>query len=1094
VNALPELSIIGDSVICQGESTTLTASGGSSYLWSNGYHTAAINVNESGRYTVTATNTQGCSSQKAVSVVVNPIPNITISGNTTICQGASTSLTAAGADTYQWNTDNTGSGISVSSEGTYSVTGTNTNGCTATANVVVTVNPIFNTLISQAICQGASYPFYGQQLTDAGTYSHTLQSSMGCDSIITLQLTVDTIPELSISGDSVICQGESTTITASGGTSYLWSNGYHTAVINVNESGRYTVTATNSQGCSSQMDVSVVVNPIPNITISGNTTICQGFSTILTAAGADTYQWNTDNTGSGISVSSEGTYSVTCTNTNGCTSTASVVVTVNPIFNTSINQAICQETSYSFYGQQLTDAGTYFHTLQSSMGCDSIITLQLTVDTIPELSISGDSVICQEEFTTLTASGGTSYLWSNGNHTAAINVSESGRYTVTATNAQGCSSQMAVTVVVNPLPNITISGNTTICQGASTSLTASGADTYQWNTDNTGSGILVSSEGTYSVTGTNTNGCTAVTNAVVTVNPVFNTPIAQTICQGETYSFFGQQLTIAGTYSHTLQSTMGCDSVVTLQLAVNTLPELSISGDSVICQGESTTLTASGGTSYLWSTGEQTAAVNMSVSGTYTVTSTNTQGCSSQKAVSVVVNPIPNITISGNTTICQGASTSLTASGADTYQWNTDNTGSGILVSSEGTYSVTGTNTNGCTAVTNAVVTVNPVFNTPIAQTICQGETYSFFGQQLTIAGTYSHTLQSTMGCDSVVTLQLAVNTLPELSISGDSVICQGESTTLTASGGTSYLWSTGEQTAAVNMSVSGTYTVTSTNAQGCSSQMAVSVVVNPIPNITISGNTAICQGSSTILTASGADTYQWNIGETTSEIVIFNFGIYTVVGTTNEGCVSSANVSIYVYPNPTITIMGDTVLCQGESLTLTAYGGNSYLWSTGNTSESLEIEDAGSYSVIGYNNYGCSSIASTNVILRYPSSSEVSITESGSYTWNNQTYNQSGDYTQVFESGNGCDSTVTLHLTITQGIETEQLISTFVIYPNPTTGVVSISLDNIKKIDLYNNIGQLVSTFTNTSVIDLSKYPTGQYMLRIQIPDSIVIRKIIKQ
>jgi len=227
---------------------------------------------------------------------------------------------------------------------------------------------------------------------------------------------------------------------------------------------------------------------------------------------------------------------------------------------------------------------------------------------------------------------------------------------------------------------------------------------------------------------------------------------------------------------------------------------------------------------------------------------------------------------------------------------------------------------------------------------------------------------------------------------------------------------------------------------------------------------------------------------------MVSNFGVYTVVGTTSEGCVGLANVTIYVYPNPTLTIMGDTVLCQGESLTLTAYGGNSYLWSTGNTSESLEIEYAGSYSVIAYNNYGCSSMDSTNVVLRYPSSSEFSITESGIYTWNNETYNQSGDYTQVFEGVNGCDSTVTLHLTITQGIETEQLISNFVIYPNPTTGVVSISLDNIKKIDLYNNIGQLVSSFTNTSVIDLSKYPTGQYILRIQLPKSIVIRKIIKE
>ena len=191
---------------------------------------------------------------------------------------------------------------------------------------------------------------------------------------------------------------------------------------------------------------------------------------------------------------------------------------------------------------------------------------------------------------------------------------------------------------------------------------------------------------------------------------------------------------------------------------------------------------------------------------------------------------------------------------------------------------------------------------------------------------------------------------------------------------------------------------------------------------------------------------------------------------------------------------MGDTVLCQGESIILTAYGGNSYLWSTGDTLQSLEIEYSGSYSVIGYNNYGCSSMATKNVVLHYPSSSEFSITESGSYTWNNQTYNQSGDYIQVFESENGCDSTVTLHLTITQGIEDGNIISSVVIYPNPTTGVTSISCDNVIRTDVYNNIGQLISTFTNTSIIDLTKFPSGQYIFRIVLPNSIVIRKIIKQ
>ena len=140
--------------------------------------------------------------------------------------------------------------ITVSSAGTYTVTGTDANGCSNTATKTVSVNPTYNIPLAHSICQGESYNFYGQNLTAAGTYTHTLQTVNGCDSVLTLTLTVKALPTPAITGNTSLCQGQTTTLTANGGVSYLWSNASTNNSINVTQSGVYTVTATNVEGCS----------------------------------------------------------------------------------------------------------------------------------------------------------------------------------------------------------------------------------------------------------------------------------------------------------------------------------------------------------------------------------------------------------------------------------------------------------------------------------------------------------------------------------------------------------------------------------------------------------------------------------------------------------------------------------------------------------------------------------------------------------------------------------------------------------------------------------------------------------------------------
>ncbi len=632
------------------------------------------------------------------------------------------------------------------------------------------------------------------------------------------------------------------------------------------------------------------------------TMVCDGDTATFTAVGSSSYSenfayvWNTGQNTATIHATQNGTYTVSVTDDNGCSVSKSVTLTVNPKYgDVPVAQTICDGETLNFFGTILTTAGTYIHNGTTFAGCDSIVNLTLTVNPQPSVAISGNTAFCEGQNTTLTVTGGSSYLWNNGATTSNITINNGGTYSVTVTDANGCSSTASQTVTANPLPNITISGDTSYCQGGNTMLQANGADNYMWSTGSSDASIQAYNAGTYTVTGTNANGCSNIAAVSVIENPIYNISVAESLCQADSYDFCGQTLTTGGVYSHTLLTTSGCDSVISLTLTVNPLPTATISGETSFCEGQSTTLTATGGVSYLWNDG--------------TTTQNHT-------------------------------------------------------VSDVGTYSVTVTDANGCTGTASQTVTMK---------------------------------------------------TLPTITISGDTTFCEGRNATLTALGGASFVWSNGLTNASISVYTSGSYSVTGTGDNGCSNMAVAVVTVNPMPTISISGNTSFCQGSSTILTASGADSYIWNNGTTAPSVTIDAFGIYNVTGTTAAGCTGSASVMVTVSSNPTITITGDTELCPGETTMLTANGGTRYIWFDGSSSATYQTSTAGNYSVIGYNDAGCYSMVSVDVQQYDNAQTEETATGAETYLWNGENYTESGDYTYTTTTAHGCDSTVTLHLTIEQ-------------------------------------------------------------------------------
>lgn len=265
------------------------------------------------------------------------------------------------------------------------------------------------------------------------------------------------------------------------------------------------------------------------------------------------------------------------------------------------------------------------------------------------------------------------------------------------------------------------------------------------------------------------------------------------------------------------------------------------------------------------------------------------------------------ITPGGSTTICQGASVTLTASGGNTYSWSTGGTNSSIVVSTAGTFTVT--SSNGC--------------------------------------GTQQ------------ATQSVSVAPLPAVIMNNNgTTLCVGTTLILWATGNGNYLWSTGSTNDSISVTTGGSYSVTATNSCGNTNALiSINSLSPPSAVITPGGSTAICQGSSLALVASGGGSYSWNTGATGNSILVSTAGTYTLT-TTNSCGTNSANITITTLnaPSPTITPVGSTTICSGDFVTLNADGGTSYVWSTGNTGSSIIASTQGIYSVTASNSCGSGS------------------------------------------------------------------------------------------------------------------------------------------
>ncbi len=993
INPAPTtVTISGNNVICENDSTTLTVYSDveGTITWSTGEHTPSITV-PAGVYTVTVTTPEGCEKTSDPFTVEALGTDLLVSATeTSICAGEHTTLYVnqdgwAGNVTYQWdaNADNsTATTVDVAPEvtTTYHVTATvnSTNGtCTAAGEVTIVVTPLPVQLVvtgDTTICQTqqatltasttdtniTGYIWYqnGVEIAgenqavitinfpDYGTYTFAAKAinDQGCVSAqASLPATVTVTPAptvVSITGNNVICENDSTTLTVYSDVTgtITWSTGEHTPSITV-PAGVYTVTVTTPQGCEMTSAPFTVEALGTDLLVSASEThICAGEHTTLYAnqdgwAGNVTYQWDANANNStantvDVAPATTTTYNVTATvnSTNGtCQATGEITIVVTPL------------------------------------------PVKLTVNASADSVCEGDQVT----FTATPYDSTYTYIWYQngleiiGEHMNVITVNfpTEGTYTFAAKaiNDQGCVSAEAsdpVAVVVNAAPDaVVVSGNLEICNGGTTTLYANvtpnvAGATYQWYLNNSpitganGYFLTVAVAGSYKVDVT-TNGCTTTSDAVnVNVNEAPQlqlTATESTICQyGTTVisaeatgwnvadvnynwsnGYQGSSFTFtpahAGDYTFYVtasQSTSGCTAVDSITIHVNAgpgAPVMSVNANhSIVCEGAQVTLTMTdtntvnyGNPTITWfDNGVMMAGNHTSVTITPTVgihsynvvVEYPNSGCNTaiSEPIVVTVNAIPTVVVEltngNNNILCDGGTTTLTANVNPainpagypyTYQWFLNNV------------AIANSDTNALTVTLNA--------------------RESAYEYQVLVSGA--------PGCEALSTVTpIVVVADPVVVASVDNnVICEGGQATLSVTvdggidnvnglNGYTFAWYSNTNnttpvattpTFTVNNATAGlyAYTVVVTSPYGCqttSNVVNLSVVQDPTVTVAVAAgyDATICENGSTMLVANvtggyGTPSYQWYsnglpmLGETNQTLVLNNVTnnnfVYTV-------------------------------------------------------------------------------------------------------------------------------------------------------------------------------------------------------------------------
>jgi hypothetical protein len=788
---------------------------------------------------------------------------------------------------YRWN------GLDYNTPGNYTIHRTNAAGCDSTITLQLSLKAASIATFSASVCQN-DLPFVwnGSSYTATGSYSDSLMAFSGCDSIAVLNLTVN--PTFDITQSYSVCNND---------LPYVWAG------MSLTENGVYTDTLSTIHGCDSI--VTLTFNVLSTSSSSNTLTVCESELPLA---------WN------GQSLGADGNYEATLVNAAGCDSVATLSLTVLPTVYSSTSVSVCSnELPFDWSGESYTTSGNYSATLESTTGCDSIANLNLTV--LPISSVQQTISVCANELP---------ITW-NGQSLAAA-----GSYSDTLAKANGCDSLIAMTLVVYPLRY--------------TSIEASACENdlpYAW------AGMSLSESGVFTDTLSTIHGCDSIVSLTLHVLSTSSSNNALTVCESELpISWNGRSLSAAGNYESTLVNAAGCDSLARVKFVV--LPSVYSSTSVSVCSND---------LPFEWNRETYTA------SGNYSAAFESATGCDSIASLHLTVLPISSV----NETISVCANELPIA-------WN------GQSCASAGTYSSTMTKHNGCDSLVTMTLIVKPVANSSSTQTICASQLpYAWNGISFASADTRTAKLRAFNGCDSLATLTLSVLPMvtPSVSISissGSNPSCTSSNITFSATpvndGSTpTYAWTVNGNAVGNNSAQFSSASITNGQQVRCvlnSNAFCVSpsTVLSNVISVTVVspqtwyldsdgdgfGNTTqvltTCFAPAGYVSANGdCNDSNASINPSASEIC-GNLVDENCSGVYNENCctlsasASSSPASCVALANGAINL---TVIQGVAPFT--------YQWSNGQSTEDISSLSVGSYNVTVTDSWYCQAVVSSNVI-----------------------------------------------------------------------------------------------------------------------------------
>lgn len=917
-------------------------------MWSDGSTASTLTVSASGYYKVTVTNGTNCSASAGTTITINPVPSVYLPADTTAC-GSTMGLDAGAGPGYHylWSDLSTNRVDIVTHSGTYSVVVTNTYNCTASASSIVNllsapvvnlgpdVNQCGGTVNVNAGNIGDTYAWSdgstGRILTasTSGTYIVTVTDPSTCSATGSIQIYIHDLPYVNLGNDQNLCGGTATLNAGNPGDDYHWSDNETTQIITVASSGDYFVTVTDpNSGCSASDDVFVSIDPVPVIDLGPNITQCGGQVTIDAGNSGNNFSWSNGATSETITVATSGTYVVTVTN--------------------------------------------------SETGCSASASIEIYINTAPYVNLGNDITQCGGTVTLDAGNPGDNYIWSDGETTQVITVSNTSDFGVTVVNPNGgCRDSSSVFVEILTLPVINLGPNVTLCGGRDTIDAGNLGDFYSWSNGATSESIIVATSGTYTVT--------VSTNSDIT-----------------------------------------CSADASIEVYINTLPSVYIGEDVRQCGG-SVTLDAGNpdGYSFLWSTTATTQTIVANSSNAYSVTVTSlANGCSSADTVNVIIDTLPVVNLGPDTTQCGGSIALYAGNAGSTYLWSDNSTADSLLVAASGIYRVTVTNGNGCTATGSITVTIHPIpvvtLSLPRPYNVCLTATpFALFGGS-PAGGTYfeadtaislftpvqqgigphliTYVFANIYGCMDSDSALIVVRPQPLLTSTAPPFLCTSSSELnlnnyISPAGGAYTGIGVSGSFLYPNLVPPGIDTIIDiyTDNFGCMDTLAYPVAIHRPVHVSLISSVAdftICKTQSITFTASGAEFYQFYVNDsaqgaattdsTFTTTTLTNHSIVYVVGSNPCSIDTSEPMVIDVITPPVVSAGSDTTIVLGQTVELhgvaTGTGSLTYLWTPGNGLNFINVpnptysgSDSITFSFKATDSYGCADSASVSVYVYVP-------------------------------------------------------------------------------------------------------------------------------